>query len=251
MLRQGVDFAGAFEDVAHFFLLGAEVALKGFVRLDLGGDALSDRDAGGLKRGDFLRIVGDEADAGDAEELEDFGGELVGAAVGGETELDVGFDGVQALVLELVGAELGHEADAAALLLLIEEDADALGGDAGERELELEAAVAAEGAEDVAGEALGVDADQGRGGVDVAHDEGDEAFRLRGGFVAGRAAGRRLGGQALKAEDAEGSPAGGEVSLGDLGDGVETHGFILRGSGRGRAMKESGCAGQPRCRVKA
>jgi hypothetical protein len=35
------------------------------------------------------------------------------------------------------------------------------------------AAVAAEGVEDVAGEALGVNADDGRLGVDVPHDEGD------------------------------------------------------------------------------
>lgn len=233
-LGEGVEFAGAFEDVAHLFLLGAEVALEGLLGLDFGGDALSDGDAGGLERGDFLRIIGDEADAGDAEELEGRGGQLVGAAVGGEAELDVGFNGVEALILKLVGAELGHEADAAALLLLIEEQACAFGGDAGESELELEAAVAAERAEDVAGEALGVDADEGWGGVDVAHDEGDEAFNLRGRGRVWRAAGKRLGGLALKAENAEMAPAGGEVSLGDLGDAGECHEFIVRGRGRVR-----------------
>lgn len=231
-LREGIELAGAFEDVAHFFLLGAEVALEGFLRLDFGGDAFGDGDAGGLERGDFLRIVGDETDAGDAEELEDLGRELVGAAVCGEAEFDVGFDGVAAVVLELIGAELCHETDAAALLLLIEENACALLRNFGEGELELKAAVAAQRAEDVSGEALGVDSDEWRRGVDVAHDESDEALFLRWRGRVWRAVGERLGGLALKAEDAEVAPAGGEVGLCDLGDVGECHVSIVGGAGR-------------------
>ena len=106
----------------------------------------------------------------------------------------VGFDGVEALVLELVGAELGHEADAAAFLLLVEQDAGAFVGDAGEREVELVVAVAAQGVEDVAGEALRVDADDGRRGVDVAEDEGDGGLDalLRAGSSAWRAVCSRM-----------------------------------------------------------
>ena len=48
----------------------------------------------------------------------------------------------------------------AALLRHVEEHAALLGGDARERLLELLAAVAAERVEDVAGQALGVDADE-------------------------------------------------------------------------------------------
>src|SRR5262249_35429408 len=79
-------------------------------------------------------------------------------------ELEIGFDGVAALVLEFVGAELGHEADAAAFLLLIEKDSGTGLGDGGEGELELLAAVAAEGMEGIAGEALGGHPDAGWGG---------------------------------------------------------------------------------------
>ena len=153
-LREGVDFVYAIEDVAHLCLLGAEVALEGFLGHDFGGDALGDGDASGLEGCDFFGVVGDEADLGEAEELEDLGGELVGAAVGGEAEFDVGLDGVHALVLQLVSFEFGHEADAASFLLLVEEDAGAGLGDHAEGELELEAAIAAERAEDVSGEAL-------------------------------------------------------------------------------------------------
>ena len=73
----------------------------------------------------FVGIVGDQADLRDAQQLEDLGGQLVFAAVGGEAQLDVGFDGIHALILQLVGLQLGHQADAAALLLLVEQDAGA------------------------------------------------------------------------------------------------------------------------------
>jgi hypothetical protein len=89
------------------------------------------------------------------------------------------------------------------------------------------AAVAAQGVEDVAGEALRVDANDGGGAVDVAHDEGDRAFdasyRGRNGVVAG------LGtvNDALEAEDAEGSPAGGEIGVGYLVDCGKGHLFLI------------------------
>jgi len=76
------------------------------------------------------------------------------AAVGFVTQFEVGFDGVEAFVLEFVGAELGHKADATAFLLFVEEDAGACVGDGEHGELELLTAVAAEGVEDVSCEAL-------------------------------------------------------------------------------------------------
>jgi len=180
-------------------------------------------DAGGLQGGYFFRIVRDEADGRDLEVLQDFGGELEVAIVGLIAELLVGFDRVEALVLEFVGAELGHEADAAAFLVFVEQDAGAFGGDAAEGEVELVVAVAAEGVEGVSGKALGVDADDGGvcrisvcRSLDVAHDEGYGRFE----GLAGRVSGDR---DALEAEDAEVSPAGGEVGFGNLGDTGERH----------------------------
>ncbi len=140
------------------------------------------------------------------------------------------------MVLELVGAEFCHEADAAAFLLFVEEDAGAEGGDLGEGQLELQAAVAAEGAEDVASEALGMDADEWRGGVDVAHDQGYQAFYAAGrvGVLGGLfAAGARGGEVALEPVNAEVSPAGGEVGFGDLEDFCERHGSSLDAMGCG------------------
>ena len=218
--------------MAHFLAFGFEVegVVGGFG--DDGGEAFGDADAVLFEGGDFFGVVGDEADGGNVQEAEDLGGEFEVAAVGGVAELEIGFDGVATVVLELVGAELGHEADAAAFLLFVEEDAAAGVGDGGEGELELLAAVAAEGVEDVAGEALGVDADDGRiggavgtDGLEIAHDEGNGGFGAgeRGGE--GGVAGFGIGHDAFEAQDAEVAPAGGEVGVGDLAYISEAGGF--------------------------
>ncbi len=224
-------------EMAEFFALGFEVALEGRLGGDRRVDALGHLDACGFEGCHFFRVVGDEADGGDAEVLEDGSGKFKGAEVSGIAELVVGLDGVQALILQLVRAELGHEADATAFLLLVEEDARALVGDALEREVELIVAVATERVEDVAGEALGVDANDrrcrgpvGRGRVDVAHDEGDGGFQGLAGGVAWLR-------NAFEAEDAEGPPAGGEVGVGDLGEAKQRHGMSLDSGARGRMRR--------------
>ena len=78
-------------------------------------------------------------------------------------------------VLQLVGLQLVQQADAAALVPAhVEHDAAALVGDRGERRVELRTAVAAQRAEHVAGQALGVHPDQHVLAVaDVAADERD------------------------------------------------------------------------------
>ena len=82
-------------------------------------------------------------------------------------------------LLQLVRLELVEQADAAALLRHVEQDAALLALDLRQRVLELLAAVAAQRVEDVAGQALGVDADEHvLGAVDVALHERD--VRLAG-----------------------------------------------------------------------
>jgi hypothetical protein len=215
------------DEVAELFAFGFEIALEGGFGGDGGVDAFGDLDARLLEGGDLFRVVGDEADGGNVELLEDGGGKLEGAEVGGEAEFVVGFDGVETLVLELVSAKFGHEADAAAFLLLVEEDAGAFVGDALEGEVELVVAVAAQRVKDVAGEALGVDADDGRLAMDIAHDEGDGAFDR---FARGIAGLR----DAFEAKDAKLTPAGGEVGVSDFGEAEKRHSLRLDEWGAGR-----------------
>ena len=91
---------------------------------------------------------------------QDLRADAVVAQVGGQAELEVRVDGVEAVLLELVGAQLVEQADAATLLREVEEHAAALVLDPLQRVVELLAAVAAQRVEDVAGQALRVHADQ-------------------------------------------------------------------------------------------
>ena len=95
-----------------------------------------------------------------AEVAEDLGADPVVAQVGRQAELDVGLDRVEAVLLELVGAQLVEQADPAPLLGEVEQHALALALDLRQRGGELLAAVAAQAVEDVAGQALAVDAHQ-------------------------------------------------------------------------------------------
>ncbi len=203
--------------MAHLFALDFKVLLRGLVRFDFCGEALGDTDACGFKRLDLFRVVGDESDPVESQLCEDGGGQAEVAVVGAVAQLEVGFDGVEALVLQLVGTELCHEADAAAFLLFIQDEAGAVGDDCVEREVKLLAAVTAERVENIAGEALGVDADDGRGSGEigvgaVAENDGFfHEFALRSGRGAG-------GERALKAEDAEVATGCGKGGFGDLDD---------------------------------
>ena len=109
-----------------------------------------------------------------AQVLEDLQADAVVAQVGAVAQGQVGLDGVEPLVLEVVGADLLDQADAAALLGQVDQGADALVADHLQGHVELVAAVAPERVEQVAGEARGVQPDQrGLDRLEVAHDEGD------------------------------------------------------------------------------
>ncbi len=84
------------------------------------------------------------------------------AQLGGEAELLVGLDGIEPFLLQLVGVNLRRQADAAAFLPHVKQHAVAGGFDLRERGVELVAAIAAQRAEDVAGEALAVHAHERR-----------------------------------------------------------------------------------------
>ena len=213
------DEAGGLGDqVAHLVALGFEVAGVELGLGDDGGEAFDNLNAVSFEGGYLFWVVGDEADGGDAEVPEDPGGELELAAVSLEAKLEVGLDGVATLFLKLIGAELGHEADAATFLLFVKENADAGGADGVEGKLKLLAAVAAERVEDVASEALRVDAADGGSSGKIAHDEGDSTLYAegRGGHI--DVAGVGVLGAPFKAEDAEVAPGGGKVSVRDLLD---------------------------------
>ena len=146
--------------VAHALGLGPQVGLVVLVGRVGDRHLVGHPQAVALQPADLLGVVGQDPDRRQAEVDQDLGADAVVAQVGRQAELEVGVDGVIALLLQLVGLELVEQADAATLLGEVEQHALALGLDHRQRRLQLLAAVAAQRVEDVAGQALGVHADQ-------------------------------------------------------------------------------------------
>src|SRR3954468_11314817 len=139
--------------VPELFLLRPEVTGGRDRRRNLERQPFRDRQAVAFETDELPRVVREQPHAADAQILEDLHADPVVALVGLEPEALVGLDGVEALVLQLVGADLVGQADAAPLLVEVEEHAAAFGGDPCHRGVELRAAVAPRRVEDVPGQA--------------------------------------------------------------------------------------------------
>ena len=81
-----------------------------------------------------------------------------------KTELFVGLHGIGALILQLICAQLVHQADAPAFLMLVDNQASAFGRDCAQRDFQLRAAVAAKAMKDVACQTLRMNPQKGRAG---------------------------------------------------------------------------------------
>jgi hypothetical protein len=138
--------------------------------------------------------------------------ELVVAEVALKSQLFSGFDRIGAEILQLVGAEFVHQADASAFLEFVNDDSAAFGGNVSKRDFELGAAITAKAVEYVAGEALRVNAHERRGGgaADIPHNECGGFFDV----------GAPLGCAevAFEAVDTELSVFGGEIGFGRLAE---------------------------------
>lgn len=105
--------------MSQFFFLGFEVVLCIRVGRDLTGDSLDDGDSGALESRNFVGIVREQAYFADAEGLQHLRRESKVSMIGFESQAFIGFDSIEPGVLQLVCLELGHQADASALLLLV------------------------------------------------------------------------------------------------------------------------------------
>src|SRR5438034_673426 len=161
------------EEMAHLLPLGQEVAPIALRGRDLDGHALHDLQSVSFDAHDLLRIVGEDAEPPRPQVHEDLRPDTVVTQVRLEPQSLIGLHGVLAAVLDLVGAQLVEEPNAPPLLPHVHEHAATFALDDGEGLVELRAAIAAPGAEDVAGETLGMHAhEHGLLRPHIAHDEG-------------------------------------------------------------------------------
>ena len=99
--------------------------------------------------------------------------------VGFESQMVIRFHRIVAGILKLVREKLIHQSDAAAFLKLVNHDAAAALADRIQRKVQLFAAIASLGAENVASQALGMEPNQRRiVGCGFSHDESEHIFRF-------------------------------------------------------------------------
>src|SRR4029450_10593149 len=104
------------QQVAHALALGPEVAEVLGVGAGLERDPLHALEAEALEPAVLGRVVGEQAHGGAPEVDQDLGADPVLAPVDRQAQVEVGVDGVAALLLEVVGAQLVGQPDTAALM---------------------------------------------------------------------------------------------------------------------------------------
>ena len=107
---------------------------------------------------DLARVVGHEPHRGEAELLQHLRRKIEAALILAEAQHLVGVVGVEALLLQAIGPDFVGDAVAAPLLIEVEHDAAALLAHGLYGAAQLVAAIAFEAAEEIAGEAGGMDA---------------------------------------------------------------------------------------------
>ncbi len=107
---------------------------------------------------DLSGVVGEQAHGAHAQIAQDLRADVVFALVTLEAQRQVRIQRVKAIILQLVGAQLVHQPDAAALLAHVQHDAAALGLHSIHGRRQLLAAIAAHRAERIPGQTLGMHA---------------------------------------------------------------------------------------------
>lgn len=165
----------ALQQMAELFFLGLHVERGDLSGVHDNGYALDHPDACCLDRGDFVRVIREQAHRFYAERFQNVTMDGKVPQIGLKAKLLVRFHGIRAVVLKLVGPDLVHQADTAPFFLLIDHHAPAFFGDPAKRHFELGPAIAAETVEHVAGQALRMDAHKRRRSrVQVSHPNGNQ-----------------------------------------------------------------------------
>ena len=112
----------------------------------------------------LVRIIGHQTDGLNPEVAADCGGEPVIAGVYFEAQSLVCFDGIGTFVLQLIGAEFVDDANAPPFFHFVDNEAAANFANRLEGHFQLLPAIATQAVEDIAGKALGVDAQERRRG---------------------------------------------------------------------------------------
>src|SRR3989441_1081697 len=148
------------QEVAQLDFLRSQIANVRVLRRNFDRNALDDLEPVPLHPDDLPGIVRDEPDLVQPQLDQDLRAHAIVPKVRLEAQRQVGLDCVLAFVLQLVRAQLVHQADAAPFLVQVQEHALPRLLNHLQRAMELLAAIAAKRSEHIGGEAPGVHADQ-------------------------------------------------------------------------------------------
>ncbi len=114
------------QEVAHLAFFGFEITGGTFMGRDDAGNPLRHVYPAPLQRGDFVGVIRQQPYAANAEFPQDFGRHAIVAQVRLKAQALVGFHGIEAGILQFVGAKFVQKPDAAALLVFIDQNPAAL-----------------------------------------------------------------------------------------------------------------------------
>src|ERR1700694_2211637 len=147
----------ALEKMSKLVFLGLQVALVVRIGFDADRDALDDLQTESFESVNLLGVVCQQPDLSNAEVVDDLAADAIVPFVCRVTQRLVRLDSIETRVLEVVGVQLVEQSDTATFLVAdVKDHAGPVGGNRLHRGLKLRAAVAAQAAENVAGEALGM-----------------------------------------------------------------------------------------------
>src|SRR6516225_2913949 len=132
------------QGMPHFLFFRLQVGERMRRRPDLAGNPFDDLDAGGAERAHLAWIIGQQPNARDAKVVKDRGRQAEIPEVRLEPERMISLDRVDAHVLQLVGFQLCHQANAASFLMLVEHEPATFFGDSLHRHFQLIATIAAQ-----------------------------------------------------------------------------------------------------------
>ena len=140
----------------EFAGLGREVFLVVRVVVDLQRHTGRYIDTHVAQRLDLARVVSHQLELADTQVIEHRQADGVVTLIRAKAQALIGFYGIRAAILQLIGADLVQQADTTAFLTQVEQDTAAFMGNRTQRRFELETAVATQTEQRIARQAFGV-----------------------------------------------------------------------------------------------
>jgi hypothetical protein len=178
MIAHGRELWRSIGQMTEFAALGGKVVSGMRVPRHIGTHSPHNLDSRSPHRVDLFGVIGDQLHGMNSETTKNLDRERIIAQIDSVPKLEICFDRVQAFVLKLVSAEFFNQADTSALLVLINEYSRAMLPNELQRKMKLVMAITPQGMENIAGCALGVNANQGRLCVEVSKGQSQQRLRL-------------------------------------------------------------------------